>query len=62
MNRILLALVLTGIGFFFFNTFLHEKSESKFFNIGIIFMCILVVVALITMWVALIIQLIGGML
>ena len=62
MNRILLALVLTGIGFFFFNTFLHEKSESKFFNIGITFMCILVAVALITMWVALIIQLIGGVL
>lgn len=62
MNRILLALVLTGIGFFFFNTFLHEKSESKFFNIGITFICILVAVALITMWVALIIQLIGGVL
>ena len=62
MNKILFALVLTGIGFFFFNTFLHEKSESKFFNIGITFICILVAVALITMWVALIIQLIGGML
>lgn len=60
MNRILFALVLTGIGFFFFNTFFHEKSENKFFNIGITFICILVAVALITMWVALIIQLIGG--
>lgn len=60
MNRILLALVLTGISIFFFNTFLHEKSENKFFNIGITFMCILVAVAIITMWVALIIRLIGG--
>lgn len=60
MNKILFALVLTGIGFFFFNTFLHEKGENKFFNVGIAFMCILVAVALITMWVALIIQLIGG--
>lgn len=60
MNKILLALVLTGIGFFFFNTFLHEKSESKLFDIMIAFMCILVAVALITMWVVLIVQLIGG--
>lgn len=62
MNKILFALVLTGIGFFFFNTFLHEKNENKLFNIMTAFMCILVAVALITMWVVLIIQLIGGML
>lgn len=60
MNKILFALVLTSIGFFFFNTFLHEKSENKLFDIMTAFMCILVAVALITMWVALIIQLIGG--
>lgn len=60
MNKILFALVLTGIGFFFFNTFLHEKSENKLFDIMTAFMCILVAVALITMWVVLIIQLIGG--
>lgn len=60
MNRILFALVLTGIGFFFFNTFLHEKSENKLFDIMTVFICILVAVALITMWVVLIIQLIGG--
>ena len=60
MNRILLALVLTGIGFFFFNTFLREKSENKFFNIVIIIMGVLVAVALIAMWVVLIARLIGG--
>lgn len=60
MNRILFALILTGIGFFFFNTFLHEKSESKLFDIMITFMCILIAVALITMWVVLIARLIGG--
>lgn len=60
MNKILLALVLTGIGIFFFNTFLHEKSKSKLFDIMIAFMCILVAVALITMWVVLIARLIGG--
>lgn len=60
MNRILFALVLTGIGFFFFNTFLHEKSENKLFDIMTAFMGILVAVALITMWVVLIIQLIRG--
>ena len=60
MNRILFALILTGIGFFFFNTFLHEKSESKLFDIMIAFMCILIAVALITMWVVLIARLIGG--
>lgn len=62
MNKILFALVLTGIGIFFFNTFLHEKSESKLFDIMIAFMCILITVALITMWVVLIIRLIGGVL
>lgn len=62
MNRILFALVLTGIGFFFFNTFLHEKSGNKLFDIMTAFMCILVAVALITMWVVLIARLIGGML
>ena len=60
MSRILFALILTGIGFFFFNTFLHEKNGNEFFDVGIAFMCILVAVALITMWVALIIRLIGG--
>lgn len=60
MNRILFALVLTGIGFFFFNTFLREKSENKFFNIVIIIMGVLVAVALIAMWVVLIARLIGG--
>lgn len=49
MNKILFALVLTGIGFFFFNTFLHEKSENKLFDIMTAFMGILVAVALITM-------------
>lgn len=60
MSRILFALILTGIGIFYFNTFLSEKSESKLFDIMIAFMCILVAVALITMWIALIVQLIGG--
>jgi hypothetical protein len=60
MNKILFALVLTSISFFFFNTFLHEKSESKLFDIMTAFMCILVAVALITMWIVLIVQLIGG--
>ena len=60
MSRILFALILTGIGIFFFNTFLHEKSEHKLFDIMIAFMCILVAVALITMWIVLIVQLIGG--
>ena len=60
MNKILFALILTAIGFFFFNTFLHEKSESKLFDIMIAFMCILIAVALITMWVVLIARLIGG--
>lgn len=60
MSRILFALVLTAISFFFFNTFLHEKSESKLFNIMIAFMYILIAVALITMWVVLIARLIGG--
>lgn len=60
MSRILFALILTGIGIFFFHTFLPEKDENKFFDVGITFMCILIAVALITMWVALIIQLIGG--
>lgn len=60
MSRILFALILTGIGFFFFNTFLHEKNESKLFDIMIAFMCILIAVALITMWVVLIARLIGG--
>lgn len=60
MSRILFALILTAIGIFFFNTFLHEKSESKLFDIMTTFMCILVAVALITMWVVLIARLIGG--
>lgn len=60
MNRILFALVFTGIGFFFFNTFLHEKGENKLFDIMTAFMCILITVALITMWVVLIARLIGG--
>lgn len=62
MNKILFALVLTGIGIFYFNTFLQEKSEYKFFNIMIIIMGVLVAIAIIVMWVALIIQLIGGIL
>lgn len=60
MSRILFALILTAIGVFFFNTFLREKSENKFFNIVIIIMGVLVAVALIAMWVVLIARLIGG--
>lgn len=60
MNRILFALILTAIGVFFFNTFLREKSENKFFNIVIIIMGVLVAIAIIVMWVALIARLIGG--
>ena len=60
MNRILLALILTGIGFFFFNTFLQERSEYKFFNIMIIIMGILAAIAIIVMWIVLIVRLIGG--
>lgn len=60
MSRILFALILTGIGIFYFNTFLPEKSESKLFDIMTAFMCIFVEVALITMWVVLIVRLIGG--
>lgn len=60
MNKILFALVITGIGIFYFNTFLQEKSEYKFFNIMIIIMGVLAAIAIIVMWVVLIIQLIGG--
>lgn len=60
MSRILFALILTGIGIFYFNTFFQEKNEHKFFNIMIIIMGVLVAIAIIVMWVVLIIQLIGG--
>lgn len=60
MNRIFLALILTAISIFYFDTFLHEKHESKFFNIVIIIVSILVAIAIIAVWIVLIGRLIGG--